>query len=231
MAGPSVVQEKPFTTIAAAASGTLAVAATAAGNLLQVVISCRGSTVSSVTDSAGNTWAKQLAQNSASPFFDLEVWMSTAASPASITSVTVTVAASSTIAFQFFEISGADNTAPVNTSHPGTGSGVAMSSGASGVPTSSSCLAFGAFANSGSASAIALTAGAPTTYGPDSSSVSGAAGDVYSGSLGLAAAAAQTATATRGSTGQWSALIWLISPASGGGGGTPRHHRGSTVLI
>lgn len=115
----TVVQEVPLfnptppgtaNPLVSGAGGVLPIAATVAGN--QLVIAVVGAagfpTVTSITDSAGNTWAAVKNQGP-SNFVTTGIWQTTNAAPASITSVTINWTGAVTPAADFFELSGAVN--------------------------------------------------------------------------------------------------------------------------
>lgn len=99
---------------------TQAVSATSTSNLLVCLIGCTNDVVTSVTDSAGNTWVRQSGPEETTPGLgDSYVYTTTAANPSSITSVTVNLSSASTsnlMSFQFYEISGAVNIDPIDLS-------------------------------------------------------------------------------------------------------------------
>lgn len=117
---------------------------TNAGNLILVVIQSilALTDIASVTDTGGNTYAL-LTNPKVAGFPNIGVWATTNATPASVSSVSITNTADNELIFLVLEIFGADNTAPIDAYAAATGAGLTASSGATSAPAAQSDLAFG----------------------------------------------------------------------------------------
>ena len=223
----SVVQTVAATETTSSSTIVSPAISTTTGNILQFLIGIRSNTVtvSSIVDPAGNTYAKQLGNQNTNASF--EVWTTTAASPTGFSSGTVTVHVSGGIitAIRIWEISGANNTAPIDKSMSANagGSGTAISSGATAALTAANELCFGASvsnygASSHTFSAQTFTQGVPSTSWVnsttgDNSSGAGSSGlSLHSGDLVITNTATQTYSETVSATSGWSAGVWVLNP-------------------
>lgn len=110
-----------------------------AGNSLALAVLHQGGTVTSVFDSAGNVWTKDvdtLATNGAANEGRVDIWH--CANATAITSVTATTATSSALELTVVEYSGGDNTTPVRAVNS---SFIAGSSGTPGTPAATTVAA------------------------------------------------------------------------------------------
>ena len=186
--------------------------ATGPGDLLVVSASeYVGSTnhITSVTDTAGNTWTKLLDTYSTGHLSDGALWYSADADPT--TAVTVHTASAATISLSAQEFSGVATTDPVDGSSATSGTGTAAATG--GVtPSSSSDLAVGFVA--GHASAQSITVTAPGFTGQTQQN-SGTTTSVVVGTRALSSLTSETFTATLPKTMYWTAGLALFKAASG----------------
>lgn len=116
-----------------ASAGSVAVtygSTTASGNLLVALITrTTGHAVSSVTDSAGNSWVQAGTTLSNADNNDFDIWYAKNAT-ANAGAVTATLASATTyLQMAIYEVSGADTSAPYDTSATGSGFGTAVASG------------------------------------------------------------------------------------------------------
>jgi hypothetical protein len=110
--------------------------------------------ITSVTDSAGNTWTRVGAYDTAGHYSDGELWYAANASPA--TTVTVHVNNATTVSFELLDFTGVA-TSPLDTSAGASSTGTSATSGTANSSTSNE-LAIGFVA--GHTSSQAITAGA-----------------------------------------------------------------------
>jgi hypothetical protein len=227
-ATPTVVQSVPATETAAATTIAIPNVTTTAGNLLQVAVSLRSAitTVTSVADSAGNTWAR-VGRVGASAAIGVEAWTTTNANPAALTNGTITITFSSSVgaAARFWEINGANNAAPIDQSSFAASSGgtTTPNSGTSPTLAATNDLAFGAIAAHSSTgtphtySGAQFTQGAETTSWPsattgDNSIIGGTAvGSLHSGALALTSSSGEYYKAIIDSAANWAAITWTLS--------------------
>ena len=188
-------------------------ATTGAGDLLVAVIKVRNTsaaaTVSAVNDSGANTWTKAagVAQGQA----DMEVWYTAGA--AADTSVTVTVSASSAIAFTVLDVTGAQ-TNPLDQTATAAASSTTPSAGPTGTTVQASELAVGAVGWNGTPTPSGETAGYTLTAIQKSTATGSATGE-ESGYQLLSATGAQTYGATLSASVAWSAAIVTFKLGNG----------------
>ena len=198
---------------------------TTSGNALVIAVAGRNATnpVTGVTDSAGNAWA-QILNISIASGMTLSIWRTTAASPTGLSSgtITATVATSTTIAAEVFEISGANNAALVDQSASAANvSSTAIASGATAALAAANELALGilAFAAVRTLSATpAFTQGAEGTSYPSATGIDSSTGssqtNMHAGTLAITTTAGQSYTATLSSASAWCAATLVIASAA-----------------
>jgi hypothetical protein len=201
------------TLIQSAGSGSATVTLqtpSASGDLLVLSASLgtgSGNHITSVTDSAGNTWkligsSYQTGHNS-----EGELWYSAGAAP--VTSVTVTTKTAS-VALEVQEFSGVAATAPLDPSSSVTsGTGTTAATG-SIVPAAPGELAVGFVAGHGSSQAITATPG----YTTAPQVASGNSATLVSGYQLLGAPATETFGGTSSASMYWAAGLAFFAPAS-----------------
>ena len=173
---PSPLTNSPATTTPAAPSGPLWVQ-TAAGTATATVTSLTASfgtptvsghllvlsasvyagatnNLSSVTDSAGNTWTKVGAYVSSGHFSDGELWYTANAKPT--TTVTVKTGSAASIVFQVLEFSGIAASSPLDTSIGTSNTGTVANSG-NLTPAASTDLVVGFLAGHGNQQTMGIT--------------------------------------------------------------------------
>lgn len=210
----SVVQTFAFDDATSTSSHTQSSISTTAGNLLIVAVFDRanseGFSVTSVTDSASNTWTRAAHAESGSAACT-SIWYTSNAT--AITSYTINLGTSGRILSQFYEASGASG---LDVTQAGTGVSTSVSSGATSTPAGSKDLAIGIGGNDGAGthSSRTFTSGAGTEV--DHSSVNSRA---CTGYLILSSATAQTYSATASTTVSWAAAValWQEAPPKPGG--------------
>lgn len=213
----SVVQAVAKTsTTAGGASFTLSGLTTTAGNLFVVAVACQAATtVTSVTDSASNSWSLALSETTNVPTY---IYTTTASLPSAITSVTTHQGGNQNfITFEFYEISGANNTTPVDVSSTGTAaSGTAADSGTTATPAGAADLAIGIvgwtnFFSASQDTSPSFTSGAGTNHFNNSTDGS-VDMKISTSTLILSGATAQKFSTTLPASSGWGALVALISP-------------------
>ena len=208
--GPQLVQ---------AAAGTTSTALTATfssgsrpGDLLVVTASLyTGDTnhISSITDSAGNTWTRIGAYDAAGHYSDGEIWYTPAAKP--VTSVTVHTAASS-VAFQAQEYSGVAATSPLDTAAGASNTSSSPSAGPITAPAGD--LIIGFVAGHGSTQAITLSSAYASTQQQTTTS-SGSVASVVTGTpLQSSTGGSVTVDATMSTNMYWAAGLACFKPGS-----------------
>lgn len=232
MAAISVTQhQQGVLTVGTTATITPA-GATATGALLVVMVAVeRAGVLNSVSDSGSNAWTIQVSEAVSIIACDVYICTTTAASPASITSLTLHYNGLFIASYMFLEVANcASNTTPIDVSHVNSASATSGSSGATGTPTNTGCLAVGmcgwntAFGTSG-VGAASFTAGTPDLDDGDRSVDTGSVGcDSQAAYKILTSAAAQTFTSgtfTNGSSAYNCAIALIKGTAAGGGASGP----------
>lgn len=226
----TVVQTTAITEVAAASTLVSGALTTSPGNGLMLLIGNRtpSGTVISVTDSAGNTWAKAFGIHSTSTS-SLEVWTTTNASPAALSAGTITITVSvgtNLVAARFWELSGAINISIVDQFSVGASAGAsaAAASGSTAAQSASGELCFGAIINDGAASlrtyaGATFTSATPSTSWPtvttgDASASGAQLIEITSGDLVIPDTSAQAFSATVSTNVNWTAACWTVT--SGG---------------
>ena len=167
--------------------------------------------ITRVTDSAGNSWSKVGAYCTSGHYSDGELWYAANANPT--TSVTVTVATATVIAFDVMEFAGVATSNPLDVAAGASNVGTAADSGAA-APAASGDLAVVFVAGHGSLQPVTLTAAGFTAQPQQGSSNAGATpATAVTGFSVLAGTGAQHSTGTFGSSMYWSAAIALFKAA------------------
>jgi hypothetical protein len=208
---PALVQSTGATesSSSVALTGTFPIA-TGAGHLLVLSASVyTGATnrITSVTDSAGNTWTRIGTYYVSGHYSDGEMWYAANAQP--VTSVTVHTASAATVSFAVQEYSGISTTSPLSTSAGASNTSTTASSGssASTVPNS---LVVGFVAGHGSTQAITVTSPGFTAL-PQRTST-GTATSVVAGYAVAATPGTQGFTTSFGTAMYWAAGVAVFSP-------------------
>lgn len=184
-----------------------------AGNLIIVCFhwDTTARSMSSVTDSLGNTYTAVRAETSLVGLGDSQMFYAKNIAGGACT-VTGTLSGTSVWYCSVHEYSGVDTTAPLDVETAATGSGGSPSSGATGATAAANSLGFGFCFASGTASAGAgFTARVTTNGDMTEDKDTGGAGSTF------------TATFTQTGTGNFAAHAAVFKPAGGGGAPAPRH--------
>jgi hypothetical protein len=184
---------------------------TTSGDLLVLSASVYTGTtnhITSVTDSAGNTWTRIGAFSVASHNSDGEMWYSPNA--ASVTTVTVNVAAAATIALSAQEFSGIATASPLDVS-AGTANTSNTPSSGPAAATAANELAVGFVAGHANAQTITVTAAGYTAQPQQTST--GTIATVVTGYKVLASAGSETFTASFGTAMYWAAGVAIFKGA------------------
>jgi hypothetical protein len=182
--------------------------ATTAGDLLVLSASVYTGTtnhITSVTDSAGNTWTRIGAFSVASHNSDGEMWYSPNA--ASVTTVTVQLANAATIALSVQEFSGIATTSPLDVSAGSSNTSTTPSSGPAAA-TSANELAVGFVAGHANAQAITITAAGYTPQPQQTST--GTIATVVTGYKVLGSASSESFTGSFGTAMYWAAGVAIF---------------------
>ncbi len=210
---PTLVQSASATetTNATSLSGSFP-QATKSGDLLVLTASeYTGATnhITSVTDSAGNTWTRVGAYDVSGHNSNGELWYAANAVPA--TTVTVHVASAASIAFEVQEFSGVATANPLDTSAGASNTSTSASSGtaSSSIPNE---LVVGFLAGHNNAEAMTVTATGYTNLGQVTST--GTVASVIAGYRVATAPGSQSYAGTFGTAMYWAAGVALFKPAS-----------------
>lgn len=197
---------------------SLTVKATKTSSLLcAIVANGKTAPVTTVTDSAGNTWSKLYSDDNA---VQGSFWATTAAKPLSITTLSVnTGGANELINAMFFEIAGANNASPIDiTKGANAGSGTAASTAASANPGWSRDLIIGMVTWLGGANSTADTGatftpeGAGTTTFIDNAGVPSAHWKSRINYLWQTSQNIETFATTLPESGSWVAIEVMLKP-------------------
>jgi hypothetical protein len=183
---------------------------TGAGDLLVLSASAYtgiSNPITSVTDSAGNSWQRAGVYSIAGRYSDGEMWYSAGAGPA--TSVTVHTASPAVISLSVQEFSGVAASSPLDAVAGTSGQGTAPASGQITSPAGD--LVVGFAAGHGSAQPITTTAPGYVVQGQQNS-LAGQVTSVVTGYQIPAAAGGQNFTARLGATAYWAAGIAAFRP-------------------
>ncbi|MGZ4615145.1 MAG: hypothetical protein ACXV4A_06260, partial [Actinomycetes bacterium] len=188
--------------------------ATGAGHLLVLAASVyTGATnrITSVTDSAGNTWTRVGAYAVSGHYSDGELWYAANARP--VTTVTARTASAAVVAARAMEFSGVATASPLDVA---TGTSSTSTSPASGpvTPTGSNELAVGFVAGHGNAQPIAITAAGFASLGQQTSPA-GTIATVASGYRVATAGSAVNFTGSFATAMYWAAGVAVFRPAAG----------------
>ncbi|MGC2208333.1 MAG: metallophosphoesterase [Candidatus Dormiibacterota bacterium] len=211
-AGPVLVQTGSAIETAAATSlaGSFPTISTG-GDLLVLTASVySGATnrITSVTDSAGNTWTEVSAFDTSGHYSDGEIWY--AANAKATTTVTVHVATATTISFEILEFSGVATSAPLDASAGASNTGTSASSG-SATASSANELVVGFVAGHGNAEALTPNAAGYTTE-PQQTSTGTNTVSVVSGYEVLPTTGSTAFSANFGSAMYWAAGVAIFKP-------------------
>lgn len=211
-AGPALVQTGSAVETAAATSLAGSFPTTSnAGDLLVLAASVyTGSTdrITSVTDTAGNTWTEVGAYDSSGHFSDGELWYTADAKPT--TTVTVHVSSATTISFEILEFSGVATSGPLDSSAGTSNTGTTAGSG-SASSTSTDELAVGFAAGHGNSEAMTPNAAGYTTE-PQQTSTGTNTASIVTGYQILPAVGSTAFSATFGTAMYWAAGVAVFKP-------------------
>jgi hypothetical protein len=212
-ASPALVQATSATETATSTSlGGSFPAATKGGDLLVLSASVyTGATnnVTSITDSAGNTWTRIGAYDVSGHNSDGELWYS--ANAASITTVTVHLASAAAVAFEAQEFSGTAATGVLDTSTGTSNTGTSAASG-SAVASAANELVVGFIAGHGNTEAISVTS--PGYLDQAQVATTGTVATIVSGYQVVPSAGSQMFAGTFGTAMYWAAGVAVFRPAS-----------------
>ncbi len=166
-------------------------------------------TITSITDSAGNTWTKIGSYNVSGHYSDGELWYSANAKP--VTTVTVHNASAAFVAFEVQEFSGVATTSPLASSTGTSNTGTSASSGST-TSTIANELAVGFVAGHGNAQAITVTA--PGYTAQPQQTTTGSIATVVTGYKVLPTMGAQGFTGTFGNAMYWASGVALFRAGS-----------------
>jgi hypothetical protein len=210
---PHLVQTASGTETAAATSLSATFPlATRAGDLLVVSASeYTGATnhITSVTDSAGNTWTRIGAFNVAGHNSNGEMWYSANAGPA--TMVTVHTASAASVAFEVQEFSGVATTNALDVSAGSSNTSASASSG-TGTSTATNELAVGFVAGHGNSEPMSVTSGGFTTQ--PQQITTGSIATVVTGYQLLAGPGGQSFAGSFATAMYWAAGVAVFRPGS-----------------
>lgn len=209
--GPALVRTVGANESAAATTLTATLpAATGSGDLLVAQASVHtGATnpITSITDSAGNTWTRVGRWAASGHYSAGELWYSAGARPT--TSVTAHLGTAAIAALRVSEYSGVAASGALVTSAGASNTGTSASSGA--VTPAAGSLVVASVAGHGSTQAITMTTPGLTAFGQVASA--GSATATLAGGYRIGAGTALAGTATFGSAMYWSAAIAVFRAA------------------
>jgi Calcineurin-like phosphoesterase/PEGA domain len=211
-AGPALVQVGSGTEAAAATSlsGSFPTAS-GAGDLLVLAASVyTGSTdqITSVTDSAGNTWTRVGAYDTSGHYSDGELWYAANATPT--TTVTVHVNSATTVSFELLDFTGIAATSPLDSSAGASSTGLSAASGST-TSSASNELAVGFVAGHGNPQAITPSVTGYTAE-PEQTSTGTGTGSVVAAFQVLSTQGATAFSATFSGPMYWAAGVALFKP-------------------
>lgn len=210
--GPSLVQAGSGTEAAAATSlsGSFPTSSRAGDLLVLAAGVYAGATnhITSVTDSAGNTWTKVGAYDTSGHFSDGELWYAANANPT--TTVTVHLASATTVSFELLEFTGVTATSRLDSSAGASNTGTSAASG-SAASSASNELAVGFVA--GHANSQAMTPSATGyTAEPQQTSTGTNTTSVLAAFEILSTQGTATFSATFPNSMYWAAGVALFKP-------------------
>ncbi len=185
---------------------------TKAGDLLVLSASeYTGATnhLTSITDSAGNTWTRIGAYDVSGHNSNGELWYAANANP--VTTVTAHVASAASIAFEVQEFSGVATTSALDTSAGTSNTGTAASSGAATASLADE-LVVGFVAGHNNAEAISVTSPGYTNLAQETST--GTTASIVSGFQVVSAPGSQSFAGAFGTAMYWAAGIAVFKPAA-----------------
>ena len=201
-----------------------------AGNLLLVAFSAyNGSlltSISSITDSSGsgNNWTKVKAfdEQQSATHQDAEIWTTTVASPAAVTSITINMnnnTGYTGVGAYVLEISGANNSSPIDQTAAAGNLLASPASGATATLGASNELAVGVIGYArgigGTLSALTFTQGVPSTALPSTTTWQGSSsGKLNVSYLVITSTTGQGLSGTVSSNALTSAVIAVIKAAA-----------------
>jgi hypothetical protein len=184
---------------------------TKSGDLLVLSVSeYTGATnhLTSVTDSAGNTWTRIGAYDVSGHNSNGELWYVANAAP--VTTVTVHVATAASVAFEVGEFSGVATVSPLDTSTGTSNTGTAASSGTANTSVANE-LVVGFVAGHNNAQAISVSSPGYTNQGQQTTSA-GTIATVVTGYQVVGAPGSQSYAGTFGTAMYWAAGIAVFKP-------------------
>jgi hypothetical protein len=208
-------------------SATVGPKALTAGNLLVLIVACKSTalTVSTITDTAGNTFTSCGANSVSTANFRTEVFYVPNARANASNTVTVTMSGTVTdLNLAILQYSGAATTSPFDVAVTSTGSGTALTSGSFTPSTTNEVgVAFGIQTNA----VTGDTAG--TNYTLRDSGLGTATCFLGGEDRLLLPAGAQTATMTANASATWQMVVAVFSPTSIVSGITPEDFEQHTL--
>ena len=209
--GPKLVQSAGATESSSATSLTASFnSATTAGDLLVVsagVYTGATDQISSITDSAGNTWKRIGAYDSSGHYSDGELWYAANANP--VTNVTAHSTSEATIAMEVEEFSGISSATPLDSFAGASNTGTTASSGTA-TPSASSELVVGFVAGHGNTEPITITSSGYTTQPQQTST--GTVTSVITAYQVLGSAAPEGISGTFSTAMYWAAGVAIFKP-------------------
>jgi hypothetical protein len=210
--GPALVQTgSAIETSSATSLGGFFPTISTAGDLLVLTASVyTGSTdhITSVTDSAGNTWKAVGGFDTSGHYSDGEIWYAANANAA--TTVTAHFSSATTISFEIFEFSGVATSGPLDASAGASNTGTSASSG-SATSSSANELAVSFVAGHGNSEAMTPNAAGYTTE-PQRTSTGTNTASVISGYKVLPTTGSTAFSANFGSAMYWAAGVAIFKP-------------------
>ena len=167
--------------------------------------------ITSVTDSAGNTWVRAGAYASAGHYSDGELWYAANAKPT--TSVLARTASAAVMATTLMEFSGVATSSPLDLSAGASNTGTSAASGPV-TPTASNELVVGFAAGHGSTQPMVVNSAGFTPL-PQRTSAASTVTSVVTAYRLTTAGTPVSMTATFGKAMYWAAGIFVFRPASG----------------
>jgi hypothetical protein len=211
---PSLVQSASSTATApSTAPATTLTKPTSAGDLLVLSVSLYAGTtnhITSITDSAGNTWVRVNAWSTASHNSDGEMWYAADVAATSGLTVTAHVVTAASMAFEVDEFSGIAITSPLDQSAGASTTGTTASSGPL-TPAASGALLIGFSAGHASTQTMAVSASGFTAQ-PQRIST-GPVVTLVTGFRVLAAPEATSFSASFAAAMYWAAGLAVFRPA------------------
>jgi hypothetical protein len=210
---PAFVQYAGGTETAAATSlsGTFPVPTTSGDLLVASISEYTGATnpITSVTDTAGNTWTRLAGYNSSGHNSNGEVWYSAGAR--ATTTVTAHTASAASMSLVVQEFSGVATTSPVDTATGTSATGLTAASGST-ASSAANDLAVGFVAGHGNAESVTVTA--PGYVAQPQQTTTGSIATVVAGYQVLSSPTSTAFTGTFPTAMYWAAGVTLFRAAS-----------------